>query len=699
MKFSLEWLNDHVDVPAAGGVSGVRAHLEQAGLPVASAEASGGDTILDVEITPNRPDAMGHRGLAREIAAMAGVARRSDAHLSAAPPASGESVEQLTSVVNQVPRLCRRFGVRLIRGMAAGPASEPVRSRLLRLGSSPISSAVDATNYGMWDTGQPLHAFDFDKLAGGLIIVRKARKGEKLVLLDGREYELSAADIVVADAERAVSLAGVTGGLETGVTGETRNVLLEAAWWDPVSVRRTARRLGLHTDASHRFERGADLEAIPGALDLASRLILDASGGTLAPGFLDAPGAPFRVRRATLRLSRLRGLSGDDRLTLEFAEEALSRLDFASERRGKHLAVSIPLFRLDVRREEDLIEEVLRVYGYQNLPSRLPPSTGAGSHLDRLTEVEARAADAAAGSGLFETVSFPFVDPVEERPFDTWLALSGAAAERLRLRLSNPLDERRRYLRATLLPGVLDALSVNTRHGQADAGLFESGRAFEREGRPEASESFESRRLAFAIGGGWRSHWSEAPERRAVDFFDAKGIVERLVCPFVAPEALSWTPFEAEAFSRGAASLARNPEGHPVAVVGALAQAERERRRLPDSVFAGELLLDAIPPSAAASRFGPYSTFPAIEADLSFAQPRDLPWAEVERFVRAQRLADLESLRLLDRYERQGLGEGMVKTTLRLTFRALDRTLEQDDVNREIARLATALKEQLAVVL
>jgi phenylalanyl-tRNA synthetase beta chain len=551
----------------------------------------------------------------------------------------------------------------------------------------------------MWDTGQPLHAFDFDKLAGGLIIVRKARKGERLVLLDRREFELSTSDIVVADAERAVSLAGIMGGLETGVTGATRNVLLEAAWWDPVSVRRTSRRLGLHTDASHRFERGADLEAIPGALDLASRLILEASGGKLAPGFLDAPGAPFRVRRATLRLSRLRQLAGDDRLTLEFAEEALSRLGFSPERRGKHLTVSIPFFRLDVRREEDLIEEVLRVYGYQKLPSRLPASAGAGSYLDRLTEVEARAADAAEGSGLFETVSFPFVDPVEERSFDTWLALSGAAAERLRLRLANPLDEERRYLRATLLPGVLDALSVNMRHGQPDAGLFEIGRAFEREGRPEAPESFESRRLAFAIGGRWRSHWSEPPGRRAVDFFDAKGIVERLVLPFAAPEALSWTPIEAEAFSRGAASLARNAEGHPVAVVGALAEAERDRRRLPESVFAGELLLDGMPPAAAAPKFRPYSTFPAIEADLSFGQPRDLAWAEVERFVRAQKLAHLESLRLLDRYEGQGVGEEMVKTTLRLTFRALDRTLEQDDVNREIARLSAALKEKLGVVL
>ena len=474
MKFSLEWLNDHVDVAAAAGAAGVRALLEQAGLPVEGAEARDGDTILDVEITPNRPDAMAHRGLAREIAAMANLVLHADP--SGDPPASGESVERLTSVINQVPRLCRRFGVRLIRGIRNGPPGERVRSRLVRIGAKPISAAVDATNYGLWDTGQPLHAFDFDKLQGGLLIVRRAGKGERLVTLDGVERELSPGDLVVADADRAVSLAGVMGGLDTAVTEETRNVLLEGAWWDPVTIRRTARRLGLHTDASHRFERGADREAIPGALDLAARLILEAAGGTLAPGLLDAHGSAFRIRRATLRLSRLRALAGEDGLTLEFAEDALRRLGFAPERKGKHLTVSIPLFRQDVRREEDLIEEVLRVYGYERLPSRLPPFAGTGAYLEPLREKEERVADAAVSLGLLETVGFPFLDPSEETPFGGWLIAAGATSERLPI--ANPLDEGRRHLRATLLPGILDALSRNVRRGQTSAALFEIGRTF-----------------------------------------------------------------------------------------------------------------------------------------------------------------------------------------------------------------------------
>jgi phenylalanyl-tRNA synthetase beta chain len=693
VKFSLEWLGDHVDVAAAGGAPGVRRLLEQAGLPVESSAESGGDTLLEVEITPNRPDAMGHRGLAREVAAMAGIVR--SAVVSPELSGSGESVEQLTSVVNQVPRLCRRFGVRLVRGLRNGPASEKVRSRLTRIGGKPIDAAVDATNYGLWDTGQPLHAFDFDKLAGGLLIVRKAGKGEKLTTLDGVERTLSPSDIVVADAERAVSLAGVMGGLETAVTAGTRNILFEAAWWDPVSIRRTSRRLGLHTDASHRFERGADLEAIPAALDLAARLTLEAAGGALAPGLLDAQGAPFRVRRATLRLSRLRELSGDDRLTLEFAEEALRRLGFVPERRGKHLTVAVPLFRQDVRREEDLIEEVLRVWGYDRVPTRLPASRGAGEYREPLRQMEERLADAAAGAGLFETVGFPFADPAEERPYGAWLEASGATGERLVL--SNPLDEGRKALRATLLPGVLDALSHNVRRGQTDAGLFEIGRAFGEEGRPEEPESFESRRLAFAVCGEWRAHWSVPPPSRPADFFDAKGIVERLLAIFSPPEAIAWSPLEADGFAPGAAALAQTASGEAVAAVGRLADSERRKRRLPESSFAGEIRIDRIPREAGPVRFRPFSIYPPVSADLSFLQRRDLPWGELEWFARGQGLANLESLRLLDRFEGRGVPEGRIKTTLRLSFRAPDRTLEQEEVNREVARLAIALREKLGV--
>lgn len=696
MKFLQDWISDFVDVSAAGGTAGVRRLLEQAGLPVEAVLESTEGPVLDVEITPNRPDAMSHRGLAREIAAMSGIPEWDLSARRAEPESEGEPAEQLTSVVIQVPRLCRRFGARLVNRIQNGPASERVRRRIAAIGGKPISTAVDATNYALWDLGQPLHAFDFDRLAGGLLIVRKARRGETLVTLDGLERTLEATDLVVADSDRAVSLAGIMGGLETAVTERTRNVLIEGAWWDPVTIRRTARRLGMHTDASHRFERGADVEAIPGALRLAAHLILESAGGSVAPGLLDARGAALRVRRTSLRLSRLRSIAGDSRLTLEFAAEALTRLGFETERRGKHLSVSIPLFRQDVRREDDLIEEVLRVYGYDNLPSRLPPTTGGGSHLEPLRIAEERLSDLAAAAGLYETISFPFAEPAEEAPFGAWLSASGATSGTLVL--ANPLDEGRPALRATLLPGILDALSRNVRHGQRDAGLFEIGRTFARDGRPEAPESFESRRMAFAFGGEARSHWSAPPAERPGDFFDAKGMLERLLHPWIAPEALRWTPLEGEGFSRGAASVVRTPAGQVLAVVGRVAEGERDRRKLPDPVFTSEILVEAIPLGAGPPRFQSYSLFPPVQADLSFGHPRELAWGEVETFLRSAGIGDLESFRLLDRYEGPAATDaGGVKTTVRLTFRSPERTLEQEEINRRVHDVSDALRARFGV--
>ena len=689
MKFSLQWLGDFVDTATAGGPEGVRALLDRAGIPIEAVEARGTDTILDAEITPNRPDAMGHRGLAREVAAMAGNPMKEFAARYAEPETGGEATEQVASIVLQVPNLCRRFGARLVRGIGGRPASELVRARLAAIGAKSISAAVDATNYVLWDTGQPLHAFDFDKLSGGLLIIRKARKGEKLVTLDGIERALETSDIVVADAERAVSLAGIMGGFDTAVTDGTTNVLLEAAWWDPATIRRTARRLGMHTDASHRFERSADIDAIPGALNLAARLLMDAAGGTVAPGLLDVRGKLFRIRRTALRLSRLRLLSGDSRLGLDFAQEALGRLGFATERKGKRLSVSIPLFRTDVRREDDLVEEVLRVYGYDRLPSRLPPSPGAGEVKEPLRRVEDRLSDAAAAAGLYETINYPFVArDGEEAPYGDWLRLTHTALEPLAL--VNPLDASRRHLRATLLPGLLDAIARNLRHGARESALFEVGRAFGARGESDKPESYESRRFAFALAGDRRAHWSVPERLRSADVFDATGLVEALLCPWASSSELVWKPVHVEGFTDGAAATVETRSGILLGIAGLVSGPERQRRGLAIPVFAGKLLVSAVP-ARGPMRFEEYSTLPAISADLSFSQPKAFAWQELEEFVRARKPEHLESLACLDRYEGPGVAAGQVKTTMRLTFRAQDRTLEQEEVNRQVRRLAEEL--------
>ena len=657
-------------------------------------EGDGDRAVLDVEITPNRPDAMSHRGLAREIRAIGAVSGGAAGPYGPTDEA-GRPAAELADVRIDVPALCRRFGARVVEGISGAPAPDRVRARLGMIGAKSIGAAVDATNYVLWDLGQPLHAFDLDRLAGRRLVVRKARRGERLVTLDGVERRLEASDVVVADAERAVSLAGIMGGLDTAVHEGTRNVLLEAAWWDPVAIRRTARRLGMHTDASHRFERGADPEAIPEALDLAARLLLEGAGGRIAAGRIDARGRAFPSRPLPLRLARLRLVAGDDRLDLAFAGQALERLGFGAAARGKaKLRVTVPSFRRDVAIEDDLVEEVLRVYGYDRLPSRVPPSAGAGGHLEPRRLVEERMADRAVAAGLFETISYPFLDhAADEAGFAAWIAASGGSARPLSL--ANPLDATRRDLRATLLPGVLDALARNLRHGAGAAALFEVGRGFGRPGEVGRPEAFEDRRFAFALAGESRSHWSAPAAARTADFYDAKGILETLVAPWAAPSELSWSPFADAGFAAGAAALARTPAGAVLGVVGLIAEPERLRRRLSEAVFAGEVLVDAVPAQTARIRFASFSAYPAIEADVTFAHDGDATWERIEEFVRGLQLVSLERLEIVDRYAGAGLGEGRVKSTLRLTFRSDDRTLEQDEVNRERDRLAAALEREM----
>src|SRR5215831_7399017 len=696
MKFSLDWLGDFVDTKAAGGADGVRALLEQAGIPLESMGRVGDDPILDVEITPNRPDAMSHRGLAREIAAMAGpplalfsAAREEE---SRSESSAGE-VGEFASVSIEVPRLCRRFGARVVRDLKSAPAPEKIRRRLAAIGAKSISAAVDATNYVLWEIGQPLHAFDLEKLAGRRLVVRRARKGEKLVLLDGIEYELTPSDVVVADAERAVSLAGIMGGLPTAVTAETRHVLLEAAWWDPVAIRKTARRLGLHTDASHRFERGADPEAIPEALQRAAGLLFE-TGGRRTDGWIDARGQLWKSARLALRLSRLRLLAGDDRLDLAFAAEALTRLGFTVTSRTRRLTAQVPTWRPDVSQEDDLVEEVLRVYGYHRIPSRLPATRGAGGQLEPLRETEERLADIAAASGLLETMSSPFVDrESDEGGFAAWRAAAGSADQPLAL--ANPLDDTRRDLRSTLLPGLLDAVARNLHREESAVGLFEVGRVFDRAGDPDDPPTFESRRFAFAIAGDWRAHWSAPGAARRADFFDVRGLAERLLEPWINPADLDCQPFGAEAFTRGAAGLLRSPQGDAVGVIGLVSQSEAEKRKMAAPVYAGELRVEAIPSRRETLRFAPYSSYPPIEADLSFTHSREKTWREIERFVKARNIANLALVRVVDRYEGRGVDEGQVKTTIRLTFRSSERTLEQEEVNREVAKVKDGLRAEL----
>jgi phenylalanyl-tRNA synthetase beta chain len=330
------------------------------------------------------------------------------------------------------------------------------------------------------------------------------------------------------------------------------------------------------------------------------------------------------------------------------------------------------------------------------LPSHLPATAGAGGHLEPLRLVEEKLTDGAVAAGLHETFSYPFTDrEADESSLSAWLEATGTARDPLSV--ANPVDASKPHLRSTLLPGLLDAVSRNFRHEARGVGLFEVGRAFGAEGDPARPETFESRRFAFALGGEARSHWSVPLASRETDFFDAKGLFERLLERWVEPGSLAWKPFRADAFVTGAAARCETADGRLLGVAGVVSESERVKRRLPEGVCAAEILVEAVPAAGRPVRHVAFPAFPPIVADLSFAQPRELGWETLERFVRQLALADLESLRLLDRYEGPGVAEGQVKTTIRLTFRSFERTLEQAKINRERDRLAAALAEKLSV--
>jgi len=373
MRFDLQWLRDELEDAPHADVLAER--LTACGFNVEVREPSGGSEIWDVDVTTNRPDAMNHRGLAREAAVATGAVLKA---LRAEVEESGDPASELVSVEIEAPELCSRYVARVIRGVHIAPSPAWLQEGLERCGVRPINNVVDATNYVLLRLGQPLHAFDLDKVAGRRIVVRRAAEGETLKTLDGEERRLDPEVLVIADAERASALAGIMGGADSEIGEGTADVLLESAWFEPIPIRRAARRLGLHTEASHRFERGADPEMVPVAADVAAALIAGLSGGTVAPGRVDVHPRPWKPRAMELSVAALSAFTGLE-IPAEDAVRILEGLGFEPERREDAVAVTVPSWRVDVERVPDLYEEIIRHVGYDKVPAVLPTlPTGPG---------------------------------------------------------------------------------------------------------------------------------------------------------------------------------------------------------------------------------------------------------------------------------------------------------------------------------
>lgn len=689
MRFRLEWIASYLSGADVIDVRQLAERLTAAGLTAEGVEGEGPDAVLDLEITANRPDAMNHRGVAREAALAIGrtfVDPPAPAVVEGPTPAGS-----LASVRIDEPSLCSRYSARVIEGIRVGPASAAVRERLAAIGASAISAPVDATNHVLWDIGQPMHAFDLDKLAKGpdgraQIVVRRARAGETLVTLDGVARTLAPDHLVIADTEKPVALAGVMGGLDTAIGPSTTRILLESAHFDPTVVRRTARALGMHTDASHRFERGTDPETTVEGLDRASRLIVADAGGTVAAGRIDVVARKSRRLELTLRSERRDAFLGM-RIDKSHAFAILEGLGFEPRTDGfGHTAVTVPTWRVDVGIEVDLIEELIRCVGYDQLPETLPKGSVPAAS-DERSSLEDRVRDLLAGSGLVEAQTYSFVSPRENEPF---LSLSPGDP----VVLANPLGEAYSVMRATPLAGLLASAQHNVRRGARDLALFEVGRAFGRNG----AEIRERRSVTFLLHGQEGGHWSETT--RPVDFFDGSGVVAALFAGLGVSgiETATVPTFRAEKspfLTPGRTARVIAADGTPAGWVGVLAPGIAAAYDLVEPVVA-DLDLAAIVPLPPPTSVEMPARFPGSDVDVTVTHRISVPFQVLVGAVRGGAPAELLTVDARSRYQGAGVPEGFVKTSLNLRFGSKERSLSREEVNSwrdDAARRLIALGE------
>jgi phenylalanyl-tRNA synthetase beta chain len=683
MFISYEWLKELTDTRLTPAE--LRERLTMVGLAIDAVEEHNGDAVLDVEVPSNRPDCLSHVGIAREVSVIENEHLRLPA--SETPKTEGRSAD-ITSVEIKDPDLCPRYAARLVRGVKIGPSPDWLVKRLEAIGQRPINNVADITNYVLHELGQPLHAFDFEKLGGRRIVVRRANVGEKLKTLDGVERALTNEMLVIADAEKAVALAGIMGGEDSEISNQTKDVLIESAYFAPQSIRQTARQLGMDTEASRRFERGADPEGVLRAQQRCVELICALAGGVATEDAIDVYPQPFSERVVGLRTKRITELTS---LTVETNEIVRILTGLGFERTGEsdnRTNFKVPSWRIDVEQEEDLVEEVARHTGYDKIGSELPPSSGSGEY--QPAEMQQRSLRRALNAfGFDEAINFSFI-PQENR-FDLipWLA----GREEHQPQLANPIIEDAAWMRSTLLPGLLASLRHNLNHGIRDVRLFEIGRIFSGLGDQQLPQ--ERLVLALLATGGALEENRAQPERE-LDFFDLKGALEAAVDSMnVSP--LRFAPASVRHLRPGQTARIMRADGTNVGSMGRLAEHVAVSYKFRQPVYVLELDLDALLSGPAkAIQYSPLPRYPSVTRDISLLVNRNVGLDEIFAAVNNLHVADCRSVKLVGTFEGANIQSSKRSVTLRLEYRSDERTLRDEEVEAVHSRLTAALLETFA---
>jgi phenylalanyl-tRNA synthetase beta chain len=748
MKISPTWVREFVQLSVDD--RRLAEDLTAVGIGVEGISGSGADAVFEMEIGTNRPDAMNHYGVAREAAAIydlplkelsgfrlpgsggagakaqssfkssdaalkrrSSTARRAGKKASAAKAASSRTSHGTTEVVPfqgasssgvvssknsgreifritvEEPELCPRFSARVIRGTAIKASPEKIAHRLRLLEQRPISNAVDATNYVLWEMGKPTHVFDMDLLEGGRLIIRRAQDGEKLKTLDGVERTLSSDDLVVADAKKPVGLAGVMGGFDTMITDKTKNIVIESAWWDPGTVRKMSRRHGIHTDASHRFERGADFESTVLSCDLVAKIILESGGGELVGGAIDVVSRQMDQAPIVLRLSEVHRILGGNLTTREIFR-ILKKLGFGLIPEGQadaQIRVQIPSWRLDVEREIDVIEEIARMHGYDKFENTLPAYSGAVVELPHAA-MDATFRERALALGYNEAVSLTFISHAAAENFS-----SGAAV----LELENPLSEEASVMRTSLVPGMLEMLAWNLNRDSENVRLFEMGRVYEMRGgervepaRACVGATLAAVKSALPIAG--VLDVSKGEHAAAAEVFRSfKGDVENLLATFAYRE-LSFDRETAEYFHPGRSARALM-DGAVVAQFGQIADEVKAARKLRQDVFLAELDLEVLHGLGLRQvRFAALGKYPAVERDFSFVFSDDVEFEAMRRAVMGLGIPELREFKPVEIFRGGSIAAGRYSILLRAKLQSDEGTLRDEQIGQWSEKIIGALK-------
>lgn len=682
MKITYNWLKEFVEFDLSP--SELCKVLTMAGLETNVIESIDDDHVIEVDLTPNRSDCHSVIGIAREVSALTGGRFK---YPDISVKESEGDINSLISVAVEDPQLCPRYTARIIRDVKVKNSPSWLEKKIIAVGLRPINNIVDVTNYVLYEMGQPLHAFDYGHIKGKKIIVRDAYKNESLTTLDEKKYSLSEDSLVIADSERAVALAGVMGGGNSGVTLSTRDILLESAYFNPISIRRTSRRHGIFTDSSYRFERSVDNEGVVAALDRAANLIAELSEGKVAKGRIDCYPKKISYPHIDLRISRTNKILGIS-LSREQILNILNRLMFTTKViDDDKIRVNVPSFRKDIEREIDLIEEIARLHGYEKILKTIPSSKVSVSASTRNQVFEKEIRNVLISLGLTEVINYSFID---EKYFNL-MNIPQDDPLRKTIKLRNPLSQNWSVMRTTLLPGIINTAVFNINRGIYDVGIFEVGKVF----IPNERLPVEKMMIGCAVTEKVEKKiWSKG-ER---DFYYLKGLVESLLGRLNIHD-MEFFPVNLSYIHPQKGTCVRiNKED--IGYLGELSPAAAEGFDLKEKLYVFELSFDKIITKAVTEKkYTHLPKYPSIYRDIAIVLDNNIKSDDVYRIIRDTDNSILKEIILFDYYEGKQIPDGKKSLAYSLVYRSDDRTLTDDDVNPLHEKVIKNLKDKLGAEL